>query len=334
MKSNRDDWVYDFDVRNLRNKALFFADTYNELLDRDDKSYPSVIKWSRDLRNEFRRERRIVYSEANRIQSLFRPFVTKHHFADFTMNDVLTRNHYSMFGADLKQPNQVICFQSTGARRPFAVLATDKVSDFHLFFDGAQCLPLYRYTEDGERVSNITDWGLRRVNERYRREYGDSFEEAVGAEAITAEDIFAYTYAVLHDPVYRHDYAVDLLREFPRLPLYHDFAAWRDMGSALLDLHIGFEDVQPYPLEITSMDRMGRMGLRLGCCCGRTRTRASSGWMSGLRCGACRRMRGGICWGAGRRWSGCWTSTRRRSRGMGLSRLGSMLIGSRITRKR
>ena len=260
VKSNRDDWVYDFDVHNLRNKALFFADTYNELLDRDDKSYPSVIKWSRDLRNEFRRERRIVYSEANRIQSLFRPFVTKHHFADFTMNDVLTRNHYSMFGADLKQPNQVICFQSTGARRPFAVLATDKVSDFHLFFDGAQCLPLYRYTEVGERVSNITDWGLRRVNERYRREYGEHFEEAVGADGITAEDVFAYTYAVLHDPVYRHDYAVDLLREFPRLPLYHDFAAWRDMGNALLDLHIGFEDVQPYPLEINIDGQDGEDG--------------------------------------------------------------------------
>jgi predicted helicase len=49
--------------------------------------------------------------------------------------------------------------------------------------------------------------------------------------------------------VYRNDYAVDLLREFPRLPLYHDFAGWRDMGNALLDLHIGFEDAQPYPLE-------------------------------------------------------------------------------------
>ena len=34
----------------------------------------AVIKWSRDLRNEFRRGKRIVYSEAERIQSLYRPF--------------------------------------------------------------------------------------------------------------------------------------------------------------------------------------------------------------------------------------------------------------------
>ena len=62
-------------------------------------------------------------------------------------------------------------------------------------------------------------------------------------------DIFAYTYAVLYDPVYRHDYQVDLLREFPRLPLYHDFDLWARMGQELLDLHIGFETVEPYPLR-------------------------------------------------------------------------------------
>ena len=32
--THRDEWVYDYDPINLRNKALFFADTYNALLDR------------------------------------------------------------------------------------------------------------------------------------------------------------------------------------------------------------------------------------------------------------------------------------------------------------
>ena len=65
----------------------------------------------------------------------------------------------------------------------------------------------------------------------------------------TAEEIFAYTYAVLHDPTYRQEYAVDLLREFPRLPLYRDFHHWAQMGQKLLDLHMGFESAEPYPLE-------------------------------------------------------------------------------------
>ena len=112
-----------------------------------------------------------------------------------------------------------------------------------------QCLPLYRYTEDGERVSNITEWGLRGINEHYREEFGERFEEPVGGEHITAEDVFAYTYAVLHDPAYREEYAVDLLREFPRLPLYDNWDVWVKIGQELLDLHIGFEDVELYPLE-------------------------------------------------------------------------------------
>jgi len=259
-KTNRDEWVYDFDVATLRAKALFFADTYNGFLDAADVSYDPIIKWSRDLRNEFQRGRRIVYSEANRIQSLYRPFVIKQHFADYTMNDVLTLNHYEIFGPDLQQPNKVINFCVNG--KAFYALATDKLADFH-FTGDTQCLPLYRYTGDGERVSNITEWGIKQFNDHYRQEWGDSFEELAGPEGITAEDIFAYTYAVLHDPVYRHDYRVDLLREFPRLPFYHDFHAWRDMGTELLDLHLGFEQAGPYPLERVDLEgEPGRVILR------------------------------------------------------------------------
>ena len=55
VKSNRDEWVYDVAVANLRNKALFFADTYNELMDNDDESYNPIIKWSSTLRDRFQR---------------------------------------------------------------------------------------------------------------------------------------------------------------------------------------------------------------------------------------------------------------------------------------
>ncbi len=128
------------------------------------------------------------------------------------------------------------------------VLASDRLISLD-FLEKTQCLPLYRYTADGEQVCNITDWGIRQFNDHYREEWGNVFEELAGPEGITAEDIFAYTHAVLHDPVYRHDYRVDLLREFPRLPLYPDFHHWAEMGRKLLDLHIGFESAEPYPLE-------------------------------------------------------------------------------------
>ena len=248
VSTQRDEWVFDFDALNLRAKVLFFSDTYNNLMDNKDNSYPATIKWSRDLRNEFQRGRRIVYNEANRIQSLYRPFVVKHYFADFTMNDVLTKNHYEMFGPDLEQANKIICFKGPAAEY-FSVLCTNKIAEVKTAGTnngGTFCLPLYRYMPEGERVSNITQWGLR----QFREHYGD--------DSITAEDIFAYTYAALHDPAYRQKYEVDLLREFPRLHFQEDFAAWAALGRELLDLHIGFESADPYPLE--RVDKSGSAG--------------------------------------------------------------------------
>ena len=92
VSTNRDEWVYDFAVTNLRSKALFFTDVYNGFLDNGDESYDSVIKWSRDLRNKFQAWAADRFTTiATRIRSLYRPFLVKHHFADFTMNDVLTK---------------------------------------------------------------------------------------------------------------------------------------------------------------------------------------------------------------------------------------------------
>ena len=52
----------------------------------------------------------------------------------------------------------------------------------------------------------------------------------------------------MHDPIYRETYAVDLRREFPRLPFHDDFREFVRMGQKLLDLHIGFDSVEPWCL--------------------------------------------------------------------------------------
>ena len=215
VNTARDEWVYDFAVPNLRDKVFFFSDTYNELLDDDDDSFDTAIKWSRDLRNEFRRGRRITYDDANRLETFYRPFVKKHHFADSVMNDVLTRNHFEIFGQDLREQNSVLNLCRNG--RHFYVLVANGLTDWH-FTGDTHCLPLYRYTPEGERICNITEWGLRQVRDHY------------GKDDITAEDIFAYTYAVLHDPEYHETYAVDLLQEFPRLFLHDNFYEWARLG--------------------------------------------------------------------------------------------------------
>ena len=75
------------------------------------------------------------------------------------------------------------------------------------------------------------------------------FRDRYGDGDITAEDVFAYVYAMLHDPAYRERYEVDLRREFPRVYFQDDFAWWAQQGRELMDLHIGFETAEPWPLD-------------------------------------------------------------------------------------
>lgn len=112
-----------------------------------------------------------------------------------------------------------------------------------LSLDGNQCLPRHRYTTEGEKLDNITDWALNKFSAHYGK-----------AAKITKDDIFAYVYAVLHDPIYRATYAINLKREFPRIPFYADFTQWRDWGQRLLDLHIGYETVKPWKLTRTDIE--------------------------------------------------------------------------------
>ena len=47
---------------------------------------------------------------------------------------------------------------------------------------------------------------------------------------ISKEDIFHYTYVVLYHRAYRNRYALNLKREFPRIPFYNDFFKWAKWG--------------------------------------------------------------------------------------------------------
>ncbi len=250
--TDRDEWVYDFSSESLGSKVRAFISSYEDTRaahggrDADNDQLGTGIKWTRDLKRQLRLDLPNVFDRDSVCTALYRPFVNKQLYFNQQLNEMQYQIP-QIFPRGIQSENIVIAVKAVGASKPFHVLAADHIVDKHLTGD-CQCLPLYRYTPDGERVSNITQWGLRHINDHYRREWGVGFDQRY-PDGIGPEDIFAYTYAVLHDPVYRHDYRVDLLREFPRLPLYHDFDTWAKMGHELLNLHIGFESAEPYPLE-------------------------------------------------------------------------------------
>lgn len=127
------------------------------------------------------------------------------------------------------------------------VFTVDSIPDYHFVgaAAAAEQLPQFRYTKSGEQLDNITDWALKQFVAHYGKKAG-----------VTKDAIFAYCYAVLHDPLYREKYALNLKREFPRIPFYDDFAQWGGWGQQLLDLHIGYEQAKPF--KFTRIDTPNR----------------------------------------------------------------------------
>jgi len=84
---------------------------------------------------------------------------------------------------------------------------------------------------------------------------------------------------VLHHPVYREKYALNLKREFPRIPFYDDFWRWTEWGEQLMALHINYESVEPWPLariDVPDERAAAGRGWRRGHCCAPTRPPARS----------------------------------------------------------
>jgi predicted helicase len=127
-----------------------------------------------------------------------------------------------------------------GSAWPSFGLMVDRIPDL-LPQGGSQCFPFYVYDKDGtNRRENVTDWAL----ERFRSHYDDA--------TITKRDIFHYVYGVLHHIGYRERYEGNLKRQLPRIPFAPDTDAFRgfvEAGAQLSELHVGYEDAEPYPLN-------------------------------------------------------------------------------------
>jgi predicted helicase len=161
-----------------------------------------------------------------------------------------------------KGSNIYLIINSPSSSQDFSCLSTDIICDLN-FSGNSQYIPLYWYSNEGTRQDNITNWALQLFNDYYRlnepsspvcyagsAELRDEFRlDITGAAPITKEAIFYYVYAVLHHPAYREKYRMNLQREFPRIPLYDNFQQWAAWGKRLMNLHINYETVTPYPLE-------------------------------------------------------------------------------------
>lgn len=234
IKTQRDEWVYAFSQTSLAAKMEFFVETYQATLKDPDYLDKNKIKWDAELTRYLARRIEKEFDKNCITESLYRPFTKKYLYFDKQFNG----RTYQWFNIYNEDESKSIIFNV--GNPDFACLCSCSIVDLvNLKFGngGTQCLPLYRYDKEGNRHDNITDWGLQQI----QTHYSDT--------TLQKTDIFHYTYAVLHNPQYRQKYEQNLKRDFPRLPLYDDFWQWSNWGKQLMELHLNYETIEPYPLQ-------------------------------------------------------------------------------------
>jgi len=265
LKTQRDEWMYDVSEESLEKKVKFIIKTYEQT--RMEKNFKGKmkIKWDRELNKYLDRGIKKKYNGKSMVRSLYRPYYKQFFYFDRHLNG-MTYQWFTIH--NLEKENFYISFNSIGMDKPFASLASDGIIDVQMMPNG-QCVPLYRFTDDGTRVENITDWGLEQFRKKYESNAPVIASPTKGREKQSAkkgkerllhgetvrndigkEDIFHYVYAVLHNPAYRKKYEINLKREFPRVPLYDDFWKWSAWGKELMDLHVNYEKAKPYALKL------------------------------------------------------------------------------------
>ena len=232
LKTQRDDWVYDWNEDDLIEKVKFMISDYQSSLEKGNNQ-KSKIKWDENLTSCLSRGIRKEFDSSCIRNGVYRPFVKKKIYFDSHFNGRIYQMPNIFRASDSRN---TLIWLKTGDAIPFWCLASSCIVDLTTI-GGSQCFSLYRYEKDGTRVDNITNWGLSQFRDRYKK------------PLIQTEDIFHYVYAVLHHPAYRTKYELNLKREFPRIPFYDNFQQWADWGKQLMDLHINFEDAEPYELE-------------------------------------------------------------------------------------
>jgi predicted helicase len=247
LATNRDSYVYSFNIDKLEERVKVFTDIYNTAVDTlkrvGGKAEDLIevndtrIKWTRQIKSSLGNLEYHDYNQSLYRTALYRPFTKKYLYYDSFWNEEQYQTHRIFPTPDTEAENRLICVKGIGMDKPFHIIMVSNIPDLQ-FTPNGQCFPFYVYHIDGShRQENITDWALAQFQEHYK----DS--------SISKWDIFHYVYAVLHHPQYREKYAANLKRELPRIPFAPVFREFAMAGKQLAELHLNYEGQTEFPLK-------------------------------------------------------------------------------------
>lgn len=240
--TSRDAWVYGYSKEKVAQNTERLVQNYNNELKRL-KSIPvnerkdllnrksDYINWSRKLERFAVNDIELEYHQSHLKLSLYRPFTKKWVYHDKALNEE-ARLYYNKFGQD----NLVINTTGRGATRDFSPLVVD-------------CIPSNDFMEKGQgfmRYDNeVDETSLFQNNDNLNQEFADKL-------GLNLDDTFAYVYGLLNSKEYQEKYANDLKKDLARIPIAQNKERYVEVGRALMDLHLNYEEVPVYDgVEIT-----------------------------------------------------------------------------------
>lgn len=276
LKTGRDAWCYNHSRTAVEENMRRMIATYNHQVDlvsagtiRADQTDndPSHISWSAGLTADLNRNRQHVLDVDKLRTGVYRPFDKRWTYFDRAFNE----RTYQLHSAFPTSKHENFGFYNAGAGSavPFSVLVIDGLPDLHVTGagSGGQFFPRWTYQKveassdgqlnlHGKDVSDADEYGYRRIDNitdeilaEHRAKHGDE---------VTKDDIFYYVYGLLHSLTFRNKFAADLTKMLPRIPLVEsteDYQAFIAAGRDFVDLHLNYEELEPYPLgeEIAAM---------------------------------------------------------------------------------
>lgn len=266
LQSNRDSWVYNFSQSKLEHNVEYLIKNYNnqieelkktivlhsispeKAVDRIINNDPSVISWTRGLKNDLLKNKRGVIKGGDYRIGIYRPFTKQKLYLSQQFNEYI--NKMIKFFPNETVNNLVICVSSRGSTTKFTAMLVNKIPNVE-FVSRSQCLPLFYF--DDQHNMNPSLFDDDEESEFIRRDgVSDAILERASkayGENVGKEDIFYYVYGILHSSDYRTAFANDLKKMLPRIPLIEsadDFWAFSKAGRELADIHINYEKVPPY----------------------------------------------------------------------------------------
>lgn len=284
IETGRDAWCYNPSREAVAHNMRAMISFYNAELVRFDAAFPHAdrkargdavdgfidndptkISWTSSLKSDLVKGDAFTFEASNLTPSLYRPFTRQWlYYAGDTVHRVGQMPRIFPMGdaAD----NRVICVSGGGEKVSFGAMMTESVPSLHMVdIEGSQCFPRYLFGTEAEPADAALQGGLfaadRAAPSGKRDAITDDglahFRAAYPAEAITKEDLFHYTYGLLHSEDYRARFADNLSKQLPRIPAVKgsaDFWAFVEAGRRLGDLHCDFDSAEPFSVTIAEGD--------------------------------------------------------------------------------